>query len=155
MRTVIRYAIWPRDLDFGEVFGRIESFASKRNMKNRTGLPVGPPYEITIDVDPSETIATHSLEEFRESGEHLAVDVSYGGRFLEVSVDCRDADIVTLLQEQLRSDFGLQKAPVPPPDKQRATYPQPTVFLGRHFDERAAGMAQKLRQFLSLLGLTS
>jgi hypothetical protein len=168
MKTEISYAIWPRDLDFGEVFGRIESFANKRNMKVNDFA-----YLITIDVDSSETISAHSLEEFLEvykslprfdqvtgmqcfagkGDELLMVNVSSGGRFLEVSVDCRNADIVRLLQEQLRSDFRLQKAPLPPPDKRRATYPQPRLFLGRHFDERAAGMARKLKHFLSLLGI--
>lgn len=168
MKTKIKYAIWPLDLDFERIFGAVEAFASKRGFEKSKNLP----YAIEITVDPFESITAHSLEEFREvfkslrKFEHLSgtqwyatkdlfllVEITCSRNIIEVKVDCENPDIVRLAQEQLKSDFGLRKSPVPQPDFQRATYPQPTVFLGRHFDERASAMAQKLIRFLSLLGV--
>lgn len=168
MQTDIRYSIWPLDLDFEKLFTAVETFASTRGFKNERNLP----YSIRITVDPFESITAHSLEEFREVFKslrkfdylsstqwyvakdlHLFVEISCSNNLIDVKVDCKDPDIVRLAQEKLKTDFGLRKAPLPDPDKQRATYPQPTVFLGRHFDERASAIAQKLTRFLSLLGL--
>ena len=83
----------------------------------------------------------------------LLVEIGRYRGTVDVSVDFPEADIVRLLQEQLRVDFQLQKAPIPSSDARRAIYPQPTVFLGRHFDERAVAIAQKLKEFLRLAGL--
>jgi hypothetical protein len=168
MNTQIKYTIWPLNLDFEKVFAAVETFALKRGFKTTPTLP----YAIGITVDPFESITAHSLEEFQDvfkslpkfesvNGSQwyakkdllLQIRVSHSRNVIEVYVDCRDPDIVRLAQEQLKSDFGLRKAPLPSPDSKRATYPQPTVFLGRHFDERASALAQKLMQFLYLIGI--
>jgi hypothetical protein len=156
------------DLNFEELFAAVETFASKRGFKNERDLP----YSIRITVDPFESVTAHSLKEFREVFKslrkfdylastqwyvakdlYLFVEISCSSNVLDVKVDCKDPDVVRLAQEELKVDFGLRKPPLPDPDKHRAIYPQPTVFLGRHFDERASEIARRLVRFLSLLGL--
>jgi hypothetical protein len=165
METSIEYGIWPRDLDFEKFFNAVDKFASKRKMK-----PAGGTF-FAINVDSFEDATAHSLAElhtlckstpkleeihsqqmFEKGGVWLNVTVRCRGNLFRVSVNS-DPDLVRLLHEELRSDFGLKKRPVPLADGKRATYPQPTVFLGRHFDKRAGDLGRKLKEFLSLLGM--
>lgn len=148
------------------MFRAAEQFAIKRGFKPAT------PTFFAIEVDRFESITAHSLEEFKTCFDSLPkherisstqrfsrkdaelwVEVKCSGNGLNVSTQCGDADLVRLLHEQLRSDFGLQKAPLPSADPRRAIYPQPTAFLGRHFDDRAGRLAAKIREFLRLLGI--
>ena len=166
MKIETEYSIWPRSLDFDKMFRAVEEFAIKREFKPIT------PTNFAIQIDSFETLTAHSLEEFQtaykslpkyeritsmqwfyKKGVPLIINVSCRGNLLGISTDSPEADVVRLLHEQLRSDFGLRKAPRPVPDPRRATYPQPTVFLGRHFDERADALGGKVREFLSLLGV--
>lgn len=148
------------------MFEAIEQFALKRGLKREE------PQFFNVKIDPFETVRAHSLEEFRSlftkpptfeqihgNQRYAKKDVSFeadvwcGGNKLSVSVQSNDPDIVTLAHDQLRSDFGLRKPPVPPVDMKRATYPQPKIFLGRHFDARAAAIGRTLKEFLSLLAI--
>jgi hypothetical protein len=165
MKTSIEYGIWPRDLDFKKLFNEIEKFALKRKMQ-RGGINF-----FAINVDPSEEATADSLEEFQtlckstpkleeihsqqmfvKKDVWLIVNVTCRGNLFRVSVDAVP-DVVRLLHEELRSDFGLKKRPIPLADTKRATYPQPTVFLGRHFDKRAGDLGRMVKEFLYLLGI--
>jgi len=166
MRTETTYGIWPRNLDFEKVFDAIAQFAAKRGLQQET------PTFFTVRIDPFETVKANSIDEFRSlfktppTFEHLyslqrfakkeialEAGVSCHGNMLTVSVESNDPDIVTLMQGHVKSEFDLRKPPVPPVDSNRATYPQPRIFLGRHFDERAAAIAQTLKTFLALLAI--
>ncbi len=165
MEIETTYRIWPRDLDFEKLFSAVEAFAYERKMERVSG-------RFTVERDEFETITAHSLEEFRsvfkspikferlftaqsfkKKDVSLGVEVSSRGHSLTITVKSNDPDLVTLGQNRFKVDFRLQKPPVPLADSLRATYPQPTIFLGRHFDEGAAATAGTLKQFLSLLSI--
>src|SRR2546425_4432028 len=65
MKIEKEYGIWPRDLNFEKLFGAVVAFASKRKMR-----PTG--YELfKVEIDPSEKITAHSLDEFRDLFKHM------------------------------------------------------------------------------------
>src|ERR1041385_4983570 len=113
MKIETQYMIWPRNLDFENLFRTAEEFAIKRKLERTS------PTVFTIKIDVFESITAHSLEEFRtcfkslpkyetistiqyftKKDESLWVEVYCAGNSLKLSVDSKDADLVRLLHEQ-------------------------------------------------------
>lgn len=165
MEKKITYHIWPRGIKFEEKLALIADFAKKR------GLEPGFTYNVIV-VDPFQTISSWDMEEFLDLMKHtaafdsfhsqsdfanqkrkvLTVAVDHRLTHIEVSVDSTDIDLLEAAHAFIRDKLGLRNPEVPSHDEARAKYLQPTVFIGRHFDQVADGYFSSLSTFLKLLG---
>jgi len=83
---------------------------------------------------------------------HMTVGIVFHETHIDIAIEAKDIDLVNAAHANLRSEFSLRNPEIPIPDSSRAIHPQPTIFLGRHFDRKASQAAQILMRFLKLLG---
>jgi len=64
----------------------------------------------------------------------VRVDIDVTNNTVKAAVEAKDIDLVNAAHAYLSSEFNLRNPEIPRSDNSRALHPQPTIFLGRHFD---------------------
>ena len=166
MKSTHRYEIWPETLKPDALWEGVRTFAAER------GMPAKDSGYFNLETSASEEILTDSIEEFlkiikitptfqvlvssqefgKRPGKHLSIYIDIRGGGISISAESPDVDLVAATHAHLTSNFGLRKRHLPLPTPSRATYPQPKIFLGRHFDARSEKTVAPLRHLLYLLG---
>ena len=166
MKSTHRYEIWPETLKPDALWEGVRAFAAERGMLTKDAG------YFKLETSASEEIFTESIAEFlkiikitptfevlfsrqrfgKGSGKHVSVDIDMRGGRISISAESTDVDLVSAIHAHLASNFGLRKRQLLSPTASRATYPQPKVFLGRHFDARSEKTVAPLRHLLHLLG---
>jgi len=85
-------------------------------------------------------------------GKKLGIGVQYNRRTLEFTVRSNDIDLVNSAHVFLKDLFKARNPSVTVDEGKRVKYLQPTVFIGRHFDELGDEYYRILEMFLTLLG---
>ena len=168
MKREIVYHIWSDKVDFGEKLSQLIKFLNERNFEvNEKIVPITS-YSITRDKYTTDSgtiiqefidsIEINSFEKFnfqihftKEDGESVTVQFFFWNTNITVSVDSKNNDLRIVLHDFIKDKFGLSNISIPV-DEKRAFYPNPTVFVGRHFDENSDNYYRKLYSFLHLLG---
>jgi len=162
------YRIWPEGLDFSEKLSLLSKFAEIRLMS-----PQGEREFNLVTFNRYERGSTRSADEFLEAikkqpqfesfefekyfgtedrKKEIIFRFKYRGHEIDVAIDSSDDDVGIAAHKFIRDEFGLSNPAVPNVDKARAKYLMPTIFLGRHFDERGENASRPLREFLGYLG---
>lgn len=168
MEKMITYHIWPRDIDFGEKFNSLMEYMDDRNfeLKQRSLT------QFKIIENKYNAYSSESIEEFIEllqklpyityfesrlhfiKNDNVYLKFIYNARSIDISVDTKDNDFLETLHNFIKQNFNLDNPNLNSDDQKRAFYPNPTIFIGRHFDENASLKYRTLSDFLTLLGFT-
>ena len=167
MKSTHRYEIWPEKLTPHELWQGVCAFADERKMK-----VAGTGY-FKMEFDPFEEIHTDSLQEFLRISERMPryevivtrqafgkedtatffeIYIDWRRNMISIDIESTNIDLVAAVHAYCASTFQLRKRSLPLASPSRARYPQPKIFLGRHFDASGDKSAASLRRFLHLLG---
>jgi hypothetical protein len=171
MKKTITYHIWPRDIDFGEKFGSLMEYMDSKGFKIEEGNTRITRFLITENKYNHYKI--DFIEEFLElinkldyiQGFNIILrfikndytqDINlffdYNEFSIDVSVGTENNDFLETVHNFIKENFNLDNPYLNSDDQKRAFYPNPTIFIGRHFDENASLKYRKLSDFLTLIG---
>lgn len=169
MQKMIKYHIWPRDINFGEKFNSLMKYMNDRNFE----LSQSTLTQFIIIENKYNSYSFGSIEEFIEllqklpymnyfhtklrfikNNDDIYLYFTYNARSIDVSVDTKDNDFLETLHNFIKENFNLDNPYLNSDDQNRAFYPNPTIFIGRHFDENASLKYRKLSDFLTQIGFS-
>jgi hypothetical protein len=169
MKRTKSYSIWPKSIRFETgISSLISDFAPKRKLalnQRRTSLRANDtPYSSFRTDEPDEFCKALSKIDhpswvfltlcFDGSEPHseITVEIEFSPDQIKVSVESSNDDLVVATHHYIATHWRLEHPPVPLREEGRPLL-QPTLFLGRHFDEAGKAAAEKLARFLRLLRL--
>jgi len=171
MRTTEKYRIWPRDLPWSTKFAAVETLIHSRGystMESRSVFLISESVFRSHRADSFhefvELLRLHPYFEsfntsmfFKEndtpgSEPTLRIEIEYEGSQIIVLVDSANQDVAAGIIRRIADELCLSNPPPPPREAHRARYLQPTIFVGRHFDEESDSAYRLLSTYLTLLG---
>jgi hypothetical protein len=172
MKSTIKYYVWDRHLDWPTAIQGIKELVQRRGYN-----PIGKYNLHAIRVNAIKSLRLDSLDEFIQALQKLDAfdtlssdircdplvesDSNHPSTFLAIqldvedkvtiSVEARDYDLIEGVHSEMKDLFHLRNPEMKA--RERPFYPQPTIFVGRHFDKAGNAAYDTLIPFLSLLGL--
>jgi hypothetical protein len=172
MKTELSYRIWDRNTRWSEFLETIQEFVRQRGYDSSGIIRTN-----YIQQNTNKTISSmESLEEYiqvlrkikdfeyfyieviflsnqkkekEDKPQRIALYLNIGAN-ISIGIESSDYDLINGIHNQIRDEFNFRNPTLTKPE--RPLYLQPTIFVGRHFDEQGEKSFIVLSQFLSLLG---